>query len=136
MTALCRRFAKLLTFELESLEEELEMLLTTLDERLQRHEITDYVRNENYVVLRNEILGLRDYLHSGCTVDSDEISTPDEAAAAAKDVIRHRLTERGYVPALYGLVALRVDKVANYLKMDFPALTSDATKPGTDSRVP
>ncbi len=120
MTSLCRKFAKLLAIELESLEEELELLLQTLDRRLKEHEITDYVRNENYVVLRNEILGLRDYLNSGCSVDSDEITTADEAAAAAKEVIRHRLEERGYVPALYGLVASRVDKVAAYLKLDMP----------------
>jgi hypothetical protein len=120
MTSLCRKFAKLLAIELESLEEELELLLKTLDQRLKNHEITEYVRNENYVVLRNEVLGLRDFLSSGCSVDSDEITTPDEAAVAAKEVIRHRLAERGYVPALYGLVALRVDKVASYLKLDTP----------------
>lgn len=120
MTSLCRKFTKLLTIELESLEEELELLLKTLDQRLKDHEITEYVRNENYVVLRNEVLGLRDFLKSGCAVDSDDITTPDEAAVAAKEVVRHRLTEHGYVPALYGLVALRVDKVASYLKMDMP----------------
>ena len=118
MTALCRKFARLLAIELESLQEELELLLQTLDRRLKDHEITEYVRNENYVVLKNEIMGLRDFLNSGCSVDSDEITTPDEAAAAAKEVIRQRLTEHGYVPALYLLVANRVDKIATYLKLD------------------
>jgi hypothetical protein len=65
-------------------------------------------------------MGLRDFLNSGCSVDSDEITTPDDAAVAAKEVIKYRLAERGYVPALYGLVANRVDKVAAYLKLDIP----------------
>ncbi|MCK4515604.1 MAG: hypothetical protein KAU31_10120, partial [Spirochaetaceae bacterium] len=115
MTALCKKFAKLLTIELESLEEELEILVQTLDQRLRDHEITDYVRNENYVVLRNEILGLRDFVKSGCSVDSDEVTTVDEAAALAKEVVRLRLEERGYVPALYRLIEHRVDKIAIYL---------------------
>ncbi len=118
MTALCKKFAKLLTIELESLEEELEILVQTLDQRLRDHEITDYVRNENYVVLRNEILGLRDFVKSGCTVDSDEVTTVDEAAALAKEVVRLRLEERGYVPALYRLIEHRVDKIAIYLSLD------------------
>jgi len=118
MTALCRKFAKLLTIELESLEEELEILVQTLDQRLRDHEITDYVRNENYVVLRNEILGLRDFVKSGCSIDSDEVRTVDEAAALAKEVVRLRLEERGYVPALYRLIEHRVDKIAVYLSLD------------------
>ena len=118
MTALCRNFAYILTIELESLEEELEILVQTLDQRLRDHEITDYVRNENYTVLRNEILGLRDFVKSGCSVDSDEITTVDEAVALAKEVVRLRLEERGYVPALYGLIEHRVDKIAIYLNLD------------------
>ena len=47
MTALCRKFSKFLMIELESLEEELEILVRALDQRLKDHEITDYVRNEN-----------------------------------------------------------------------------------------
>ena len=118
MTALCRKFAKLLVIELESLEEELEILVQTLEQRLKNHEITDYVRNENYTILRNEILGLRDLVKSGCSIDSDEITTADEAAILAKELVLVRLEERGYVPALYCLIEHRVDKIAVYLNLD------------------
>lgn len=118
MTALCRKFAKLLTIELESLEEELEILVQTLDQRLKDHEITNYVRNENYTILRNEILGLRDFVHSGCSVDSDDVTTPNEAASLVKKLARSRLEERGYVPALYRLIEHRINKVAVYLNLD------------------
>lgn len=120
MSPICHKFARLLTIELESLEEELELLVATLDKRLAAHEITDYVRNENAAVLRNEILGLRDFLKSGCSVDSDEVTTVDEAAALAKETVKARLDQRGYVPALFPLIAHRVDKIATYLKLDTP----------------
>ena len=118
MTALCRKFSKFLMIELESLEEELEILVRALDQRLKDHEITDYVRNENYAILRNEILGLRNFLESGCSIDSDEVTTADEAAALAKEMVRHWLEERGYVQALYPLIERRVDKIAVYLNLD------------------
>lgn len=118
MTAICVKFSKLLIIELESLEEELEILLRSLDERLAAHEITDYVRNENHVILKNEIMGLRDFLQTGCSVDADEVHSPEDAAALAKETVRVRLEQRGYMPALYGLVARRIDKIADYLKLD------------------
>ena len=118
MTALCRKFSKFLMIELESLEEELEILVRALDQRLKDHEITDYVRNENYAILRNEILGLRNFLESGCSIDSDEITTADEAAMLAKERVRFWLDERGYVQALYPLIERRVDKIAVYLNLD------------------
>jgi len=118
MTALCRKFSKFLMIELESLEEELEILVRALDQRLKDHEITDYVRNENYAILRNEILGLRNFLKSGCSIDSDEVTTADEAATLAKEMVRHWLEERGYVQALYPLIEHRVNKIAVYLNLD------------------
>jgi hypothetical protein len=118
MTALCMKFAKLLAIELESLEEELEILVQALDQRLKDHEITQYVRNENYTILRNEILGIRDFLQSGCSVDSDEVTNADEAAALVKEVVRFRLEERGYVPALFRLIEHRINKVAAYLSLE------------------
>ena len=118
MTALGLKFGKLLAIELESLEGELEILVQTLEQRLKDHEITTYVRNENYAVLRNEILGLRDFLKLGFSFDSEEISTADEVAALAKEVVRNRLEERGYEPAVYRLIEHRVDKIALYLNLE------------------
>jgi len=118
MTALCKKFARLLMIELESLEEELEILVQTLERRHAAHEITDYVHNENWALLRNEILGVRDFLQSGCSVDSDEVRTPDDAAAVVRSVVKYRLEERGYAPALLPLIESRIAKVALYLKLE------------------
>jgi hypothetical protein len=119
MTRTCRKFEKLLIIELESLEEELELLVLTLDKRLADHEITDYVRNENCAVLRNEILGLRNFLHGGCfESEADNLTSIDDAAECAKRAVRSRLQERGYVPALYPLVERRIDKIASYMLLD------------------
>lgn len=118
MKKLGRKFAKLLSIELESLEEDLEIVLQTLDDRLRAHEITDYVRNENHAVLRNEILGLRDLVRSGEPVELGTISSISEAAELARIAVRRRLEEHDYVPALCRLIEKRIDKVAAYLELE------------------
>ena len=46
MDAMHRKFLKLLSLEMESLKDELELIIDSLDSRLARREITDYVRND------------------------------------------------------------------------------------------
>lgn len=122
MDRLCKKFVKLVSLELESMRDELEMLITQLDERLARHEITDYVRNENLAVLRNETLGLEECLR-GCAdlsfdTQAEVAQSIDVLAERTKEQMRERLSSKGYVPALYPLLERRLAKVAAYLKLD------------------
>lgn len=118
MATLCAKYLKLVSLELESLKDELQILADGLDHRLARHEITDYVRNENLAVLRNEILGL-DTLIRGCDdLDLSEDKTIDEMVGRTKQRLRERVQHNGYVPALALLLESRLDKVAEYLKLD------------------
>lgn len=140
MISTYRKFIRLLQLEVESLHDEIEIILSSLDRRLADHEITDYVRNENCAILRNELLGLEDFLHSAFMSDAgtalrdgerldrssrdeaplDETlvdeSSVDEVAGQIRGYLRRRLAERDYVPALYGLIDRRVDKIVAYLK--------------------
>jgi len=118
-----RKFIRLLQLEVESLHDEIEIILSSLDRRLADHEITDYVRNENCAILRNELLGLEDFLHSTFMVDEatlDEASVQgasvQEVAEQVRGYLRRRLAERDYVPALYGLIDRRIDKIVAYLE--------------------
>ena len=121
MEQLTRKFLKLLTLEIESLAEELEVLIDTLDVRLQRHEITDYVRNENFATLRNEVLGLRDCIRGCEGIDFSKAQNVDELAEMARKCLYDRVQERGYVPAVYRLVSQRIDKIRRYLSVDVDA---------------
>ena len=118
MTSLKQKFARLLSLELESLHDERELIVENMDHRLERHEITDYVRNENYAILKNEIIGLERFL-VGVEIPLDtDVDSIDEIAMKARAYIRERLAERGYVAALSELVNLRIDKICAYLKLD------------------
>jgi len=135
MISTYRKFIRLLQLEVESLHDEIEIILSSLDRRLADHEITDYVRNENCAILRNELLGLEDFLRSTFMTDGraalrdagtlndasldaaslDEASV-DEVAERVRGYLRRRLAERDYVPALYALIDRRIDKIVAYLK--------------------
>ena len=113
-----RKFLKLLAIELESLTEELELIIESLDLRLERHEITDYVRNENFATLRNEILGLQDCIKGCDDFDVSSAANMDDLVAMTKEFVRQRVDRHGYVPAVHRLIATRIDKVAAYLSVD------------------
>ncbi len=110
-----QRFLKVLALEIESIQDELSMLLNTLDDRLARREISDYVRNENFVVLLNEVLGLHDCLHGLDDVRGCPAESVDDAADLAREVLDRRIADHGYVPALGHLLDARIDKIVRYI---------------------
>lgn len=121
MKGIARKFLRLLAIEIESLHDELEVVINSLEDRLARYEITEYVRNENFATLRNELLGVEDCLN-GC----GEFSVADDAgieevAYAMKRFVRARLHEHGYVEAVHTLIEKRIDKVVAYLKIEIGA---------------
>ena len=109
------KFIRLLRIEIESLHDEVELILKSLDQRLAAHEITDYVRNENAAILRNELMGLEDFLE---TVGKEECegATLEECVDTVKSYLRRRLKERDYVPFLYELLERRIERVVDYLQ--------------------
>lgn len=121
MDAMHRKFLKLLSLEMESLKDELELIIGSLDSRLARREITDYVRNENLAVLRNEVMGLEDCIRGCPDMDFSGAETPRDLVEMSKEYLSHRLGEHGYVPAVYRLLEHRLDKIAAYLSVDADA---------------
>ena len=120
MISIRRKFMSLLSLEMESLHDELKLILETLDRRLANHEITEYVRNENYATLMNEIIGLEHCMRRAPEFSSDEDAGLDEIAEQAKRCLKARFSECGYVDALYALVSGRIDKICSYLRLDAP----------------
>jgi hypothetical protein len=118
MSPTSRRFRRLLTVELESLREELEILVEYQDRRLANHEITDYVRNSNVSTLQNEIMGLQDFLREECCLELDEDSDVSEMAEAVRSALRRYAITHDLVPALFEVVSLRIGKIVGYLKAE------------------
>lgn len=115
MVSTYRKFKCLLLLEIESLRDEVQLILESLDLRLERHEITDYVRNENGAILRNELLGLEDFLRNQIDLAERDDATLDEVVAEVRAYLRKRLVDRDYVPALYELLNRRISKIVAYL---------------------
>ncbi|MFW5743025.1 MAG: hypothetical protein ACOCW3_03960 [Spirochaetota bacterium] len=120
MISTYEKFMRLLRLEIESLHDEIEIILKSLDERLANHEITDYVHNENGAILRNELLGLEDFLKAEFDVSERGEATLDEVANEVRAYLRKRVYEREYVPALYDLVDRRIEKIMTYLSETVP----------------
>lgn len=118
MKDVCRKFHRILLVELDDLKEDLDLFVSVMETRHASGEITDYVFNENLAVVRNEVLGIRDCVRGCEEIESTGISSVDEVATQFKLRLRDRLTEHGYVPALYALIDKRVDKIAAYLKRE------------------
>lgn len=120
MFSLHQKFIRLLQLEVESMHDEIELIMKSLDERLAKHEITEFVRNENCAVLRNELLGLEDFLRTEFGCGERSAVSLDDLAREVRAYLRRRLSEREYVPALYELVSRRIDKIVAYLEESSP----------------
>lgn len=116
MSSLYRRFVRLLNVELESLQDELQVLVNYQDERLENKEITDYVRNYNVAVLKNELMGLHEFLRCEGCLDADSEGNLDQITDEVCGYIKHYFETRDNVPALFELVKLRIDKIRGYLE--------------------
>lgn len=123
MISIAHKFLRLLALEVESMHDELDMLVASLDDRLARAEISDYVRNENFVVLRNEVLGLEDCLRGIGPLEGCEVESLDDAVALARRTLHDRIRAHGYVPAVGRLIDSRLDKIVRYLEDVDPGTT-------------
>lgn len=116
MSSLYRKFVNLLTVELESLVDELEVLMKYQDQRLENQEITDYVRHYNVATLQNQVKGLHEFLKCEGCLDTDSDAALDEIAEEIRGYVKAYFAHYEYVPATYEVVRLRIDKITTYLR--------------------
>jgi cytochrome c2 len=116
MSSTYKKFVNLLTVELESLRDELEVLVKYQDTRLEKQEITDYVRHYNVATLQNQVKGLQEFLRCEGCLDADSDASLEEIADEIRGYVKAYFDHYKYVPATYELVKLRIDKITNYLK--------------------
>ena len=125
MISLHEKFIRLLRLEIESMHDEVELILNSLHERHARHEITDYVHNENGAILRNELLGLESFIRDELVIDPTRGQSVDALVKEVRLSLRQRCAERDYVPALFHLIDRRLSKIEAYLdSTPLPAASS------------
>ncbi|HUX13009.1 MAG TPA: hypothetical protein VMW87_08255 [Spirochaetia bacterium] len=126
MTNLIKKFQKILLVEIEDLHDDLDLFIQVVVDRHQNRQITDYVYAENIAILRNEVLGLEDCIRGCADLDPGSIASADDLAEFLKVRFKKRLDAHGYVPALYTLLAKRIEKIATYLRLEEAARAADA----------
>lgn len=109
------RFLDILLIEIEDLENDLLDLIQVATERLQRHEITNYVFLENKGLLLNELACLKSLMTALRDLDTSGYADMKQMVADVEERIRKRCRECGHPEAVFSLVKRRVDKVYKYL---------------------
>lgn len=109
------RFLDLLAMEIEDLENDVTDLIEVARNRLARHEITNYVFQENQGLLLNELSCLRSLMGTLRDLDTSRYTDLKELVADLERRIRARIQECGYPEVVFSLVKRRSDKVLRYL---------------------
>jgi hypothetical protein len=109
------RFLDILIIEIGDLENDLIDLIQLAQDRLQRHEITNYVFLENKGLLLNEMSCLKTLMDALRPLDTSRYSDVKEMMADLQERIRKRAEECGYPEVVFNLVKRRIDKVYRYL---------------------
>ncbi|MDR2159113.1 MAG: hypothetical protein LBP23_03485 [Treponema sp.] len=105
----------MLRAEVEDSIEGLEMLSRTLQERLKKEEITNYVFNENEALISQEIFGLKTLLPVFCGINKDEYPDVQSLAAAVGEMLKKKAEELEDGRGVLEIVARKIRKVLGYI---------------------
>jgi hypothetical protein len=107
-----KKFLSMLRVEIEDLEDSIRTLMTTTDERFQRHEITGYVWTENRALLQREINLLELVGRRIAALRAEDMHGIHEV----RETVRSQLEEFGDMPeAIPSLIEKRMEKILRYL---------------------
>lgn len=107
-----KKFLSMLRVEIEDLEDSIRTIMTTTDERFQRHEITGYVWTENRALLQREINLLDLVGRRIAALRAEDMHGINEV----RETVRSQLEEFGDMPeAIPSLIEKRMEKILRYL---------------------
>jgi hypothetical protein len=112
---LLNRFLDILLIELDGLQNDLIDLIQLEKERLQRHEITNYVFQENKGLMLNEMTCFKTLMGKLRELDTSRYGDVKEMVADVEEQIRKRTEECAYPQVVFNLVKRRIDKVYHFL---------------------
>ncbi len=106
-------FFSILLVELSDMEDNLQMLIDSTEERFKKHEITGYVWTENTALLKRERT-LIQLIHKKIEeLDTGDLDSLDEAKRAVLEVVQNQHSVPQAVPRF---IAKRIDKVIRYVE--------------------
>ncbi|MFP4268265.1 MAG: hypothetical protein ACLFQW_09745 [Spirochaetaceae bacterium] len=108
-----KKFFSILLVEFTDLEDELQMLIDSTEERFKRHEITGYVWTENTALLKRELTLIRLIHKKIAELDPVEYANIEEAKRAVLETVNNQHSVPQAVPQF---IEKRLEKVVRYLE--------------------
>ncbi len=108
-----KKFFSILLVEFSDMEDNMQMLIDSTEERFKKHEITGYVWTENTALLKRERT-LIQLIHKKVEeLNAGDFSSLDEAKDAVLEVVKNQHSVPEAVPQF---IAKRIDKVIRYVQ--------------------
>ncbi|MFQ3619536.1 MAG: hypothetical protein SNJ78_01190 [Spirochaetales bacterium] len=119
MKAKLSKFFLLLKLELEEIQQDLQSLLEIYRSYEQKHQITNYVLQENSSLIQAEIaaLGSLKKLLDTC-VHPEDFESLDDLVKEILAQFKEFITKKNYPLALYYLIERKVQKVVRYINIE------------------
>jgi len=118
LSTVLHRFLDILSLEIEDLENDILDLVRLTEDRLERHEITNYVFLANKGVLLNQLACLKTLMSTLRNLDTRGYADVKELVADVERRIRGCIEASEYPQAVFSLVKRRIDKVYRYLTQE------------------
>ena len=107
------KFFKILAIEFEDLEESIIILIKSILERLENHEITNYVMKENNSLLKREHTDILQIHKEIMKMNMEDYQSVEDASTAVISLI---YSFKGIPEAVHIYMEGRVKKVVRYMK--------------------
>ena len=108
-------FLRILSVELEDLNEDIKILIEQSKKKHSNDEISNYVFFENLAVLKNELFGVEGFIKDVKTTDPNEYDTLEDLMIGLMKKLEERVQEKGLAHAVLVMVDRKMKKVIGYI---------------------
>ncbi len=110
------RFLKILRVELEHLCAHIDLLVENYHEKQRRHEVTEYVCNENVATLQNEECGCYQFIRVVERLKAGDYDNLADVVADVRERFKSVIEQSGVAPATYLFADEKINKVERYVR--------------------
>jgi len=108
-------FLKILSIELDDLEQDIELLIREYQQKHDKEEISNYVFHENLALMQRELFGLKGFREQVLSIRPEEDETLEELHMRLEKQMEERVHEKGLPNSILLLVQRKIRKVLDYL---------------------
>lgn len=113
-----RKYLKMLRVELTDLQEDIEVIITASQKRMEHAEISRYVFFENMAVMKNEVLGIANVSGIIDSVNPADYEDLDAMVKVIDQRFADTLKEHGFPAGVYRLIKRKLFKLADYVRCE------------------